>query len=176
MKIKFLFGLLTLTILILPFTATGQSIKVILDTDMDSDVDDVGAMAMLHTLANNKVLEILGVIVTSDDKYAPTCTDAINHYYKRANIPVGVQKNISLKEFSKYTRQISEEFKHKLKSYNDAEDAVDLYRRLLSSQPDSSITIITIGHLTNLAALLDSKPDMYSPLNGVELIRKKVKL
>ena len=29
------------------------SVSVIFDTDLDSDVDDVGALAVLHALANN---------------------------------------------------------------------------------------------------------------------------
>lgn len=65
------------------FISNAQSHKVILDTDIDSDVDDVGALAMLHTLANYGVVDILGVIVTSDDHYAAQCTDAINHYFKK---------------------------------------------------------------------------------------------
>lgn len=156
--------------------SNAQSHKVILDTDIDSDVDDVGALAMLHTLADHKVVDILGVIVTSDDLHAAQCTDAINHYFKRGNIPIGVEKGIALKSFSKYTKQISEEFKHQLESAEDAEDATSLYRRLLSAQPDSSVIIITIGHLTNLRNLMESKADEYSDLSGIELIKKKVKL
>jgi inosine-uridine nucleoside N-ribohydrolase len=156
--------------------AYSQPTKIILDTDIDSDVDDVGALAMLHTLANHRVIEILGIVATSDDKHAPLCTDAINHYFKRPKIPVGVQKGIQLREFSKYTKQISEEFPHQLKSYEAAEDATVLYRRLLASQPDTSVVIITIGHLTNLQLLLESKPDKFSPLSGIDLVRKKVKL
>jgi inosine-uridine nucleoside N-ribohydrolase len=139
-------------------------------------VDDVGALAMLHTLADHDVVDILGVIVTSDDKYAPLCTEAINHYFNRPDIPIGVEKGIKLREFSKYTKEISEEFKHRLSSYEDAEDATTLYRRLLSAQPDSSVVIITIGHLTNLRNLMESKPDQYSNLSGMDLIKKKVKL
>jgi purine nucleosidase len=177
MNTKILFRLLIITLLSFHLQVVySQRIKIILDTDIDSDVDDVGAMAMLHTLADNKVVYILGVIVTSDDKYAPTCADAINCYFKRPDIPLGVQQGIPLKEFSKYTRQISGEFKHNLKSYEDAENATTLYRRLLASQPDTSVTIITIGHLTNLSLLLNSEPDKYSSLNGVDLVRKKVKL
>ncbi len=52
-------------------------IPVILDTDMDSDVNDVGALAVLHALANNGEAEILGVIVTSDGMHTPLCADAI---------------------------------------------------------------------------------------------------
>lgn len=156
--------------------AQAQSQRVILDTDIDSDVDDVGALAMLHTLADHGVVDILGVIVTSNDKHAPLCTDAINHYFKRPGIPVGVQKGIQLSEFSRYTKQISEEFSHTLASYEEAVDATALYRKLLSAQPDSSVTIITIGHLTNLRNLIESLPDQYSDLSGIDLIKKKVKL
>ena len=56
-------------------------LKIILDTDIDSGVDDVGALAILHTLADHQVVEILGIIVTSDDQHAVSCTDAINHYF-----------------------------------------------------------------------------------------------
>jgi inosine-uridine nucleoside N-ribohydrolase len=168
--------MLALTLNSVPASLHAQSTKVILDTDIDSDVDDVGALAMLHVLADHYAVDILGVIVTSDDKYAPLCTDAINHYFNRPEIPIGVQKGIPLQESSKYTKEISEEFEHGLSSYADAEEATDLYRKLLSSQPDSSVIIITIGHLTNLRNLIESKPDGYSNLTGVDLIKKKVKL
>lgn len=151
-------------------------IKVILDTDIDSDVDDVGALAMLHTLADHQVVDLLGIIVTSDDAHAPSCTDAINHYFDRPDIPIGVEKGIALREFSKYTKEISSEFPHDLSSNEEAEDAVSLYRRLLSEQPDSSVVIISIGHLTNVRRLMESKADEHSALNGMELIRTKVKL
>lgn len=157
-------------------TGYSQTEKIILDTDIDSDVDDVGALAMLHNLANQNVVDILGVIVTSDEKYAPSCTDAINHYFNRPDVPIGVEKGIPLREFSKYTKEISEEFEHNLKTYEDSEDATGLYRRLLSNQPDSSVVIVTIGHLTNLRNLIESKPDQYSTLSGINLIKKKVKL
>ncbi|MFC3199316.1 nucleoside hydrolase [Parapedobacter deserti] len=151
-------------------------IKVILDTDIDSDVDDVGALAMLHTLADHDVVKILGVIVTSNDTYAPSCADAINHYYKRPAIPIGVQKGLETTNFSKYTRQISEEFPHRISSYEDAEDAISLYRRILASQEDQSVVIISIGHLTNLRLLLESHPDEHSMLSGTELVKAKVRM
>lgn len=167
-----------LSFCLLLFISSGfaQPAKVILDTDLDSDVDDVGALAMLHTLADHNKVDILGVVVTSNDEHAPQCADAINHYFKRPDIPIGVEKGIKLQSISKYTRKVSEEFPHSLKSYNQAEDAVSLYRKLLASQPDNSIIIITIGHLTNLRRLLESKPDQFSSLSGRDLIKKKVKL
>ena len=53
---------------------------------------------------------------------------------------------------------------------------MDVYRRVLASQPDRSVVISSIGILSNLASLLQSKPDKYSPLHGYELIAAKVSL
>src|SRR5690554_1358681 len=97
LKIGSLIGLFSVISLI---SLAQSPLKVILDTDIDSDVDDVGAVAMLHTLADHQVIEILGMIVTSDDKHAPSCTDALNHYFGRPDIPIGVEKGIKLSEFS----------------------------------------------------------------------------
>ena len=48
-----------------------QTQKVILDTDLDSDVDDVGAMAMLHTLARHGRVEILGIMCQAVMTFTP---------------------------------------------------------------------------------------------------------
>ena len=159
---------------LISISLSGQE-KVILDTDLDSDVDDVGALAMIHTLADHDLVHLLGVVVTSNDRWAPVCADAINQYFGRPDVPIGVQKGIDLRLFSKYTKNIAKEFPRDLSSYREAHNAVDLYRKILSSQPDSSVTIISIGHLTNLQNLLLSQPDAHSPLKGTELVRQKVK-
>lgn len=149
--------------------------RVILDADIDSDVDDVAALAMLHKMATDNQVELLGVIVTSDDPYAPVCASTINRYYGRKKIPVGFKKNQPvLINHSRYTKKISEEFPAGLKSYQECQDAVALYRKLLSNSPDGSVTIITIGHLTSLQDLLQSCRDQYSSLNGKDLAIRKV--
>lgn len=155
--------------------ASSKPLSVILDTDMDSDVDDVGALAMLHTYERQKKARILGIIVTSDEQYSAPCTDAINAWFGRKDIPIGVSQKDSLKSFSKYTRQISQQFATRFKSNADAEDGTAVYRRLLAAEPDHSVVIITIGHLTSLSRLLDSASDAISPLNGRELVTRKVK-
>jgi inosine-uridine nucleoside N-ribohydrolase len=162
--------------LFLSFSLTSPAqIKVIFDTDMDSDVDDVEALAMLHHLADQKKIEILGIIVTSDDPYAPLCVSALNQFFGRPRIPIGfLQKQPQLKNHSKYTRQIAEEFPHRLKSHEQAEEAGTLYRRLLQKSPDSSVTVITVGHLTSWQNLLASPPDKYSALSGTALAHKKI--
>ncbi len=150
-------------------------VDVILDTDMDSDVDDVGALAMLHAYERLGKARILGVIVTSDEAHSAACTDAVNTYFGRGDLPIGVSQRDSLTAFSKYTRQIAAEFPHRIRTAGMAENGTALYRRLLARAADTSVVIITIGHLTSLSRLLDSPPDTISPLSGRELVNRKVK-
>ena len=150
-------------------------VPVILDTDMDSDVDDVGALAMLHAYERVHKARILGVIVTSNDQYSAACTDAINTYFGRSGLPIGVSQRDSLRAFSKYSQKIAQEFPHRLIANTTAEDGTLVYRRLLAGAPDGSVVIITIGHLTSLSRLLSSAPDAISPLSGMDLVNRKVK-
>ena len=54
-------------------------------------------------------------------------------------------------------------------------EATEVYRKVLSEAEDHSIVISSIGFVQNIANLLQSEPDQYSPLNGYDLIMKKVK-
>lgn len=151
------------------------AVSVILDTDMDSDVDDFGAVAMLHAYEKVGKARILGMIVTSDERYSAPCTDAINRWFGRGDIPIGVSQKDSLRTFSKYTKQLAQRFTSRFTTNADAADGTAVYRRLLANEPDTSVVIITIGHLTSLARLLESGPDSISPLSGSELVKSKVK-
>jgi inosine-uridine nucleoside N-ribohydrolase len=51
-----------------------------------------------------------------------------------------------------------------------------LLRETLAAQPDASVVIVEVGYSTNLARLLGSAPDAISPLDGRELVARKVRL
>ena len=150
-------------------------VKVIFDTDISSDVYDVGAVAVLHVLANKSKVDILATMVSSGDPWSGSCLDALNTWFGRPEIPVGVIKEPTVTHESKYTMEIASTYSHSLKKTENASAAVELYRKVLSNQPDGSVTIITVGYLTNLKNLLNSGPDSVSPLTGTDLVRKKVK-
>jgi purine nucleosidase len=158
-----------------PNTREQSPVPVILDTDMDSDVDDVGALAMLHAYERQKKARILGIIVTSDEKYSASCTDAINRWFGRKDIPIGVSQKDSLRSFSKYTKEISEQFPNSFTNDFRPENATTVYRRLLANEPDGSVVIVTIRHLTSLSRLLESAPDSISSLGGGDLVKRKVR-
>ena len=151
------------------------TVKIIFDTDISGDHDDVGAVAVLHSLANSGEAEILAMAVAETGEAAhwgAECLDAINTFYGRPDIPIGVpSKGFAFNDIV-YSRQIANEFPHEL---DTAWDATVLYRKILSQQPDTSVVIVTVGYMTNIAQLLQSKPDAFSALNGSELVNKKVK-
>lgn len=148
--------------------------KVILDTDISSDVDDVGAVAVLHSLEKQGDVEILGMVVSSGDQWSAPCLKALNAWFGKPQLPVGVAPEGAVVHLSKYTRRITEEYLSGPKHYSFP-DSVSLYRQLLAAQPDNSVTVITVGYLTNLELLLRSQPDEHSLLDGVALVKKKVK-
>lgn len=165
----------TLFLILVQQIVFAQPAKIIFDTDMESDVDDVAALAMLHGLANRGDCEILATISSSLNPWAAPAIDVINTYFDRPDIPIGNVKTKGVYRNSKYAKIISESYVQDVGLGEKAQDATRLYREILSDQPDNSVVIVTVGYLTNLSKLLNSGPDKYSPLNGKELIKKKVK-
>ncbi len=152
-------------------------VAVLFDTDMDTDCDDVGALAMLHALADRGEVHILGTMVSSHYPFSVPAVDVINTYYGRPDLPIGAPKapGATLNRTYRYARELSQEFPHDLRSNDAAEDAVTLYRRILAGQPDSSVVLVTVGYLTNVRYLLESDADSLSPLTGMELAARKVR-
>lgn len=151
-------------------------VPIIFDTDMDSDCDDAAALALLHALADKGEAKILATMVSSKFEWSAPCVDAINTYFNRPDLPIGVPKSPSPKlQGSKYANQIAQEFPHDMKPFAQAPDATPIYRKVLTAQPDNSVVIVTVGDVTNIRYLLESKADEYSPLDGTELVRRKVK-
>lgn len=159
------------------FNKKYPAVNIIFDTDIAPDYDDVGAMALLHAFADEGEANILATISSNAFETTGPTISVLNTYFNRPDIPIGVTK----KEFpnkecpQKWAQDIIKKYPHSLKSNDEAMDAVALYRKVLASQADNSVTIVTVGFFTNLAGLLDSKGDAYSPLDGKTLVAKKVK-
>jgi inosine-uridine nucleoside N-ribohydrolase len=149
-------------------------IKLIFDTDWGPDVDDVGAAAVLHALADNAEVDILGMAISFGGDQAATSLDAVNTYYGRPDIPIASIDN-ERGDSIPYRITLAAEFPNDI-TPAQVEEPVALYRRLLSRQPDQSVVILTVGFLTNLQALLESPPDEHSPLPGPDLVERKVAL
>ncbi len=156
-------------------------VKVILDTDMGSDCDDVGALAMLNEYENQGKAEILSVIYSSGViPYGAGVIDAINRYYGNDSIPIGANHGnlvgdpVDKMQAEKLSKD-TEAFKNRFIKNTDVMEQTILNRSILKNQPDHSVVYITIGHTKGLYELLVSKPDTISDLSGMELVQRKVK-
>ncbi len=162
-------------------SARAEPVPIIFDTDITGDVDDVLALAMIHSLADRNACELLAVTISKENELAAPFTDAVNTFYGRPNIPIGINPKAPHRD-SKYLGLVNEKdggkyrYPHDIGISKDPENAIALLRKTLSSAKDHSVTIIQVGLATNLAELLQTKGDEYSPLNGPDLIRSKVKL
>jgi inosine-uridine nucleoside N-ribohydrolase len=157
-------------------------VAVIFDTDMGPDYDDVGALALLHALADSGEVKILATVSSNMYTNAVPCIEIINSYFGRPDIPLGApRKGVNLNDSARFAATgywseiLPTRYPHTIKRTEDVPDAVSVYRQVLSAQPDTSVHIITVGFFTNLADLLQSKPDAYSNLDGTALVKKKVK-
>lgn len=158
--------------------ASAETPKIIFDTDITGDVDDVLALAMCHTLADRGACELLGVTISKDNPLTASFVDAQNTFYGRPDLPIGVTRDpTAQKRESRYLKLAdSPDYPHDLRRNDDAREAVDLLRELLAKQPDHSVSLISVGIASNMANLLKSKGDAHSPLDGPALLRQKVKL
>ena len=158
------------------FSLRTYPLQVIFDTDFGPDYDDVGAIAILHCFADSGYVRILATMASSKHNNVAAAIDVFNTYFNRPEIPIGVVRGnaVTLGDKQHWTDTIISRYPHQIKSNRDVPDALFLYRKILASQPDHSVTIITVGFLTNLAKLLESSPDSLSPLSGYELVKRKV--
>lgn len=155
-------------------------VPVLFDTDMASDCDDAGALAVLHALADLGEAEILAVVTNRKcpANASAAAASAINHWYGKPEIPIGTDKDGAKTRnprTSSFTPALRDGFPHSAKPDNEMPDALAVYRKVLASQPDGSVVICSVGALSNLEDLLRSAPDELSPLAGAELVRAKVK-
>lgn len=163
--------------------AFGAPTKIIFDTDMYTDFDDVGALATLHALADAGECEILGTVVCTRGAPSLGMVEIINAFYGRPDIPVGVNRELGIgplnepqRSYAIYLDMVKANagvVKHP--TSDTAPDANETYRKILAAQPDGSVTICSVGFTTNLRRLLETPADAISPLDGKALVAKKVK-
>ena len=76
-------------------------VRVIFDTDMGPDYDDVGAIAMLHNYADAGKAQILATIASSKYPRVGPVLSVLNTYFGRADIPIGVPKGWAVTDSDK---------------------------------------------------------------------------
>ncbi|MBQ6135930.1 MAG: nucleoside hydrolase [Kiritimatiellae bacterium] len=162
--------------------AFAEPTRVIFDTDMCGDYDDVGALAVLNALADAGECEILGVVSSTRRTPALALSGAICGHYGRPYVPMGACREIGVVadddpgSVSGVLWSIARAHgpRH-LQDSDEADDANEVYRCLLAAAPDHSVTLCVVGFATNVRRLLETKGDCISPLSGRDLVARKVK-
>lgn len=148
-----------------------EKIKVILDTDMGIDCDDAAALGLLINLDQQNKVDLIAITASTARKGATATIKAIMDYYGKNTIPVGKLTSTFLPCDHQNSYALAIQKKTGIKDCDD--DALTLLRKTLA-ESSAKITMIAVGPLTNMADLLQSKPDQYSPLTGIELIKEKI--
>ncbi|EIT75254.1 hypothetical protein AO1008_02003 [Aspergillus oryzae 100-8] len=158
--------------------------KLIIDTDLFSDVDDAAALLVAcdHPMATP-----IGVMINYPSSYSALAASSILGYYGYSDVPVALKQPFSKDTFldtwsyqlGEYASKVAYNWRHTASmpwgDVSSAWDPVELYRKLLSEAGDHSVTIASIGFLDNLSELLSSPGDTYSSLSGHGLVKAKVK-
>lgn len=131
---------------------------VVLETDIGSDVDDVGALALLLDGARKYGYRIGGI---SLNRKAPGIVEAVRAMLcTRGFGDVAIASPVSAPDFkSSYLSSMAAYLPDGANL--DTIPAVDFYRSLFRDAPDASVTIVSIGFLQNLDAAWRAMPELF---------------
>jgi hypothetical protein len=161
------------------------AVDLIIDTDMSVDVDDAGMLCAAHALADLGEANILAVMHNSHLKAGAGAISAINSYYGRSSLPIGVYRGdvgknswFDQPDWTRhgrgvYVEDLVQTFSPPQPNWVGLPDAVDAYRSTLATARDGSVSIVQVGYATNMLNLLESPPDHHSALNGRDLVARK---
>ncbi len=143
--------------------------KIILDTDMGCDCDDVGALALACGAHKRGEAELLGVTHAIDNPYGLRFIEKMLAHYN-VDAPLGKCSKkdfLNDERFNTFIKPLADGLPEK-----EHPDSVKLMREILSK--NRGVTLVTIGSFVNVAALLASGADEISSLDGKTLVAQSV--
>jgi inosine-uridine nucleoside N-ribohydrolase len=142
--------------------ALSPGIAILLDTDIGTDIDDAFALALI---LNSPELDLLGVTTVAGDTRARARLAAkLLAESGRVEVPV-VAGEPGKPQPIDQTRWADGFTSPQLRE----EKAVDFMRREIERRP-GEITLVAIGELTNVAALLNSDPSLGKKIRRIVLM------
>ncbi len=146
---------------------------VIFDTDWCTDVEDISAGRVLLHMERAGYVDVRACVINCTNPVLAGSLDAFLTAHGRTGMPIGVPVTPQADTANAAHTKLFDEWPHKVGLEGTVEDAVTLMRRTLATA-EQRVDIISIGHLGNLADLLDSAADQHSALAGPELVAAKV--
>jgi len=129
-----------------------STVKLVIETDIFSDVDDVGALALANVFMNYGDAELMAVSVNTHSRWGAPMAQLVNEFYGHDGVPVGgilpLDDSVAERDYAKCVVQ---RFGHAL----DVSDAYGVLRDAFTSTSDEKITLVSIGFYQNLVRLLD---------------------
>ncbi|MBE6546051.1 MAG: hypothetical protein E7668_01250 [Ruminococcaceae bacterium] len=144
-----------------------KKIELILDTDIGGDCDDMMALAYLVYATRYRNVELKAITHCNGCPHGAELIQSFFEFLGEKVPPIGHAAK-GTKAFDTYASLVTERFGVSEKM--PTADAVTTLRRALA-ESDKAV-LCAIGPLTNIAALLESKGDEISPLDGASLIRE----
>merc|ERR1712136_92178 len=87
--------------------------NVIIETDFTADIDDLGALAIAHAMADQCYWRILAVMYNEENSQCPPVIHAVNQWYGRDDIPIGIWggpfDNVEASPWCAYVRTVQED-------------------------------------------------------------------
>jgi len=148
----------------IPAQSAPQPAAVLFDTDIGTDIDDAYALAMF---VHRPDFELLGVTTVSSDAVARARLAAKLLGIaggKWAEIPVYAGLSTPVQ----YMKQVEWAAGFRSPSLHES-GGIDFMRRMIESRP-GEVTVIAVGELTNVAALLDSDPGVAKKIRAIALM------
>jgi purine nucleosidase len=141
-----------------------KPVPVLFDTDIGTDIDDAYALALF---VHRPDFELLGVTTVSSDAVARARLAAKILAIaggKWAKVPV----HAGLSTPVQYMKQVEWAADFRSPSLHES-GGIDFMRRAIDARP-GEVTIIAVGELTNVAALLDSDPGIAKKIRAIALM------
>ncbi len=142
---------------------------IIFDTDVGSDCDDMMALALLAYGTRQMGTHISAITHSNSAPGGIGCIKAALKSLGMSVPPIGSCTE-GVPAYDKYSSAIAERYGE---DDSASDTAVRTMRRALASGYE--MTLLAVGPLTNVAALLDSEGDDISPERGIELMRERCK-
>jgi len=146
----------------------------ILGTDWWTDCDDAVAVRLLCRAAKKGEIALGAIGLNACTEGSVESLDGFVQEEGLGGVPIGVDLAATDFHGTPVYQKAIRKYAKRFSANEQAEDAVRLYRRVLA-EAQEKVEIIEIGFMQVLVGVLESGADEFSPRNGMELVREKVK-
>ncbi len=138
--------------------------KVIFETDLCKDVDDVGALALLCDAVHRYPIDLAGISVNVNGPGEAAAADMLLERFGFPQLPVCVWNGEFLNggNDSSYVDYLSSILPEERRATLRPQEPIEFYRNLLSSAEDGGVVVISVGFFCNLNAAYQAMPELFA--------------